>query len=288
MKLPFISIIIPCYNQAQYLPETLDSVLRQTYEHWECIIVNDGSTDNTQVIAQNYCAKDERFRYLPKENGGVSAARNMGIQHSTGSFILPLDSDDIIADTYVEKAIRYFEAHPETKLVYCKAEFFGEIKGQWDLPPYHYQRLLLQNIIFCSAVYRRESYDSSAGYNENMSAGNEDWDFWLTFLNADDVVYQIPEICFYYRIRSNSRNRTIDGLNDLNRKLVQNHLDQYMSNITDIVNIHETILHDSEARRDTYILYLENQISQLVSSKAYRLGKFLLRPLNALKTRLKK
>ena len=66
---PLVSIIVPCYNQAQYLPETLDSVLAQTYPYWECIIVNDGSPDNTEEIAKHYCEKDNRFKYLFKENG---------------------------------------------------------------------------------------------------------------------------------------------------------------------------------------------------------------------------
>ena len=79
MNNPLVSIIVPCYNQAQYLPETLDSVLAQTYPYWECIIVNDGSPDNTEEIAKHYCEKDSRFKYVYKENGGLSSARNVSL-----------------------------------------------------------------------------------------------------------------------------------------------------------------------------------------------------------------
>lgn len=83
---PLISIIIPCYNQAQYLPETLQSVMEQVYPNWECLIVNDGSPDNTEEIALDWCRKDTRFRYLSKPNGGLSDTRNFGIKHSSGKY----------------------------------------------------------------------------------------------------------------------------------------------------------------------------------------------------------
>ncbi len=92
-----VSIVVPCYNQAHFLDETLQSVLDQSYSNWECIIVNDGSPDNTEDIAKQWCNKDYRFTYLYKENGGLCSARNAGISISKGEFILPLDSDDIIA-----------------------------------------------------------------------------------------------------------------------------------------------------------------------------------------------
>ena len=97
MQKSIVSIIVPCYNYAALFREALDSVLAQTYDDWECIIVNDGSTDDTEEIALQYCQKDERFIYFYKENGGHSSARNYGIKKSKGEYILPLDPDDKIA-----------------------------------------------------------------------------------------------------------------------------------------------------------------------------------------------
>lgn len=91
-----VSVIIPCYKQAQYLDEALQSVFNQTYANWECIIVNDGSPDNTAEVANWWLEKDRRFRYLIQENAGLSSARNSGIDYATGEFILPLDADDKI------------------------------------------------------------------------------------------------------------------------------------------------------------------------------------------------
>ena len=107
--MPKVSIIVPCYNQAQYLEDALQSVVFQTYKDWECIIVNDGSVDNTEIIAKNWLLKDNRFKYLHQENGGLSMARNSGIKLAEGDFILPLDADDKISSNYIEKAIEEFK-----------------------------------------------------------------------------------------------------------------------------------------------------------------------------------
>ena len=93
--MPKVSVIVPCYNQGEYLADALESVLYQTFTDWECIIVNDGSSDNTEEVANKFCELDKRFKYISQTNQGVSAARNNGIKASSGTYILPLDGDDV-------------------------------------------------------------------------------------------------------------------------------------------------------------------------------------------------
>ena len=100
-ELAKVSVIVPVYNQGEFLSEALESVLQQTYPNWECIIVNDGSTDNSGEVAKGYVNKDDRFKYLYQDNSGVAAARNNGIRHSDGFYILPLDSDNVLCPTYL-------------------------------------------------------------------------------------------------------------------------------------------------------------------------------------------
>ena len=138
---PLISVIVPCYNQAQYLDEALQSVLSQTYQHWECIIVNDGSLDDTEELTNKWLAKDNRFRYLYKENRGLSSARNYGIENAAGEFILPLDADDKIAANYILLAVQSFQEDSSLKIVYCKAEKFGNEFGVWYLKPFSLMNL---------------------------------------------------------------------------------------------------------------------------------------------------
>lgn len=202
-----VSVIVPCYNQALYLSDALNSLLSQTYTEWEAIIVDDGSPDNTEEIARPFCQSDSRIHYYRKENGGVASARNFGIGKAKGTYILPLDADDMIAPTYIEKAVKAFEKNPSYKMVYCKASFFGGKKKRWNVAYSGYESLLLWNSIFCSAMYRRQDCLDIGGYDESMLLGLEDWEFNIRFLDKQSLVYQIPERLFYYRKKKISRSR---------------------------------------------------------------------------------
>lgn len=224
-----ISIIIPCYNQAQYLPETLDSVLSQSYQNWECVIVDDGSPDNTKDVAEVFCKKDNRFIYLYKENGGLASARNFGIQHSSGDYILPLDSDDIIDSTFLEKTLQVLVSDSEIKVVYTKVMAFGLINQEFKLPICTMERMLARNCIVCTALYRKTDYNQTMGYNENMKYGLEDWDFWLSMLENGGKVYQIPELLFFYRIRKKAMHNSItdEQFDYLRKQIWLNHRKLY-------------------------------------------------------------
>ncbi len=270
-----VSVIVPCYKQAEYLSETLDSVFTQTYQNWECVIVNDGSPDNTEEIAKKYLVKDRRFKYVSQENKGLSSARNTGIAHSEGEYILPLDADDKIGSTYLEKAIARFEEVPETKLVYCKAELFGKINCYWDLEDYDYEKFIWNNCIFCTAMFRRSDYDLTDGYNMNMVHGNEDWDFWLSLLKKNDVVYRIEEVLFYYRVKEISmRTRLTQFLQENLVQLCQNHIEIYEPYKERIVLYHKQL---------DELSYFHSELDRVRSSHAYRLGKFLLKPFSWIK-----
>lgn len=259
-----VSIIVPCYNQAEYLSETLDSVLAQTYYNWECVIVNDGSPDNTEEIAKMYLEKDGRFKYLCQENKGLATARNVGIAISEGEFILPLDADDLIEPTYLEKAIQHFASYPETKIVYCKADKFGEEKGVWYLEPYDYKKIIWRNCIFCSALYRRKDYDKTIGYNPNMVHGYEDWDFWLQLLTPNDMVFCINEVLFHYRIKKESRSTEHNKYITYSHiQIYKNHPHIYEQYAQNIISIQNDLMHYKEL------------CSSIKSSLLYKIGEKL-------------
>lgn len=241
-----VSIIVPCYYLAKYLPETLDSVLAQTYQSWECIIVNDGSIDETEKVANLYLDKDKRFKYIYQSNQGVSSARNNGIRNSLGTYILPLDADDLIAPQYIEEAVQILNKYDDVKIVNCNYQNFGEVKGS-VYPKFSIKKLLTENMIVCTSFFRKKHFDETNGYNENMIHGIEDWDFWLTLLSNGGQVYTIPKFYFFYRIRSNSRQRSInqEKYNLLKNQLYLNHHQLYFTafgNPIDIYNKHFKIL----------------------------------------------
>lgn len=202
-----VSVIIPCYNQGQYVMETLDSVLNQTYQNLEVIIVNDGSDDQqtTSILDQ---IDRKNVQVLHTDNQGLAAARNNGIQVAQGQIVLPLDSDDLIAPDYVEQAVAILEKNEDVGIVYCRAQLFGAIETEWQLPPYSLKEILLDNVIFCSALFRKSDWQAVGGYDPGMIYGWEDYDFWLSLIELGRKVYQIPEILFSYRVTSDSMVRS--------------------------------------------------------------------------------
>ncbi len=193
----FISIIVPCYNQAHFLDEALQSVLNQTSPNWECIIVNDGSTDDLEDIVLKWIEKDKRFKYFFKENGGLSSARNFGIKKAEHDIILPLDSDDKIHENLISEVVNEFKSS-HADVVYYDVEFFGEKKGLYSLPKYQYKRLLTRNTFIACTPFKKESYLKIGGYDEQLKSF-EDWDLWIRMLNQNSKVVKINKTLYYYR-----------------------------------------------------------------------------------------
>ena len=211
-----VSIIVPCYNQSHFLNESLQSVLDQTYVDWECIIVNDGSRDNTESIAQQWCEKDNRFSYLYKENGGLSSARNAGITKSDGEFILPLDADDYIQKDYLSKLVPKLYQDDSLAIVSCYSEFFKKSLNNiiFELKPegttYHY--LLYVNQLIATSLFRKICWEEVGGYDETMKKGFEDWEFWIAITKRGWKYKVIEEFLFYYR--KSKKSMLVDTLNN--------------------------------------------------------------------------
>jgi glycosyltransferase involved in cell wall biosynthesis len=119
VKTPSVSIIIPCYNGARTLRQTLESVRRQTLADWECILVDDGSTDESGIIFESYRKMDVRFRSIRQGNQGLASARNRGLQNATGIYIQFLDADDLLLENKLESAVETLQSNPKADAVYC-------------------------------------------------------------------------------------------------------------------------------------------------------------------------
>lgn len=229
---PKVSVIIPCYNLGQYVDEAVESVLGQTLQDFEIIIVNDGSTDeNTNEILRNY--DRPKTRVITTENQGVSAARNTGIKACSGEYILCLDADDKIGNTYLEKAVEVLDNNENVGIVYCEVEFFGERSGKWELPKYHFPSILLFNCIHSVGMYRKSDWQKTGGYNSNMIYGWEDYDFWLYVIELGREVVRLPEVLLYYRQRSDSRDKAVkqEQFIQIYSQIFRNHQKLYADNI---------------------------------------------------------
>lgn len=203
---PLVSVIIPIYNMEKYLQECVNSVVNQSYQNLEIILVDDGSNDNSGKICDILKKQDKRIKVFHNYNQGVSYSRNFGIKKSNGKYLLALDGDDTIDSTYIEKGVYVLENNINIGIVYCKARLFGYRDEIWNLPEYSLDKMLVENIIFVTALFRKSDFIIVGGFCEDMKYGIEDYDFWLSILELKREVYMIPEILFNYRIRNNSRN----------------------------------------------------------------------------------
>lgn len=205
---PLVSVIVPCYNLAPYLPEAIESIVWQTFTDWECVIVNDGSTDDTSQVAKEIISKhpDKKIYYLEKANGGPAEARNYGIKNSKGKFILPLDADDLIHQSFLEKTVNILLLNPNIHIVYTDLQEFGERKNLVIAEDWNPLKIRFQNHLNYCSLYRREVWESVGGYDPNKrNVGYEDWDFWISSAEKGFNAKRIPEPLFFYRIRRRSR-----------------------------------------------------------------------------------
>lgn len=272
---PLVSVIIPCFNHGHYLHEAIGSVKASSLQNFEVIIVDDGSTDSaTQAVYDT--AIIEGCTLICKANEGLAAARNTGIAASRGKYILPLDADDRISSTYLEEASAVLDQRPEVKIVYGKAAYFDGKEGPWNLPDFDLQTLLTQNLIFCSAMYRRSDFDNTIGYNPNMVYGFEDWDFWISMLENGGEVFRLPKVHFFYRVKAGSMVRSLDAdkFHFLRRQVYLNHLPFYTDNFTDPINQFFELQHFRPYKDAFYMIE---------QSLDYRIGRALLAPLRFIK-----
>lgn len=177
---PKISVVIPCYNHGDYIEDTVDSVLVQTFNNYEIIIVDDGSTDKkTLQVLNEIHYKHPEIKIIHQPNGHLSNARNTGIGASHGEFFLPLDSDDVIEPTMLEKCYEEILKNKKLGFVYTYVHFFGDINFVWKNQEYNFYDLLFFNHPTVCGLVRKKAWEDVGGYDENMKSGYEDWEFWI-------------------------------------------------------------------------------------------------------------
>lgn len=228
-----VSIIIPCYNQANYIRESIESALNQTYKNIEIIIINDASTDNSSAIIKEYADQNTNIIFInEKENQGVVKSRNLAISKCNGYYILPLDGDDKIAPSFVEKAVNILDNDEDIRIVYSKTMLYGDKNKEFKLDVFNPDTIIFNNCIPNTAMYRKQDFLKVGGYKDYMKEGIEDWELWISILeiakNKGKCAYRINDLLFFYRY-SNSKTRndiSFEKINKLYVNIIANH--QYL------------------------------------------------------------
>lgn len=206
-ELPLVSVAIALYNMEQYVSETLDSVLQSDYPNLEVIVMNDGSTDGSLQIVEQYQKQWPNLHCYSQTNQGAVTARNEAIRRASGKYILPVDADNRIAPDFISAAVEVLESNPEVKVVAPSAEFIGDRSGEWKLPPFSRELLASRNMMDTCAMYAKTEWERVGGYNKEIIA-REDWVFWIAVLKDGGKVVKLPKVGLYYRIRSGSKRIT--------------------------------------------------------------------------------
>ena len=203
---PKISIIIPCWNQAQYLPDAIESALGQTFKAHEVIVISDGSPDETRYVAQQY-----PIRYIETTNRGLAAARNTGIMNMTGDYFFPLDSDDKLVPNCLQRIANIIELNPDADIIAPSFKCFGKYDSEVilmpnpqleDFKPVDF-KTPMNRIGYFSAI-KKEALLEVGGYSPRMTWGWEDYHLWINMLSKGKKIVTIPEVLVLYRTKEES------------------------------------------------------------------------------------
>ncbi len=228
--MPAVSVVMPAFNVAPYIGEAIESVLGQTYGDLELLVVDDGSTDGSDVLADGYASRDSRVRVIRQPNGGISTARNHALRIATSPVIAILDSDDAWDPSYLRDQMAILDARADVDVVTGNAWFLGGSQNGHPARPWPDRRpaptladmLTDETAVFIMSIFRRRVYETIGPFDETLRT-NEDYDFWLRAACADFVFHRNDRPLGYYRRRDNSLSadelRMLPGILQVLRKL---------------------------------------------------------------------
>lgn len=239
---PTVTIVIPCYNLGRYLEETVESVLGQTRDDFEIVIVDDGSTDTeTRALLDGY--ERPKTRVLRTENRGLAAARNLGAAESEAPFLCFLDADDRLRPRFCERTLAVLESEPDLHFCSCWLENFGIREGLWQPERCDLAQLLAECTVLTASPVRREAFEAVGGFDEEMPiAGYEDWELWIRLVAAAYPGTILREVLFDYRRRPGSMSAVCcseQGHEILFEYMVKKHRTVFEQNLNDILALKE-------------------------------------------------
>ena len=237
-RTPHVSIVMPVLNAGDYLTQALASVAAQTFRDFELVIVDDGSTEERTRELLDAAARRPGVSLHRTENRGPSRARNLAIEHARGAYILPLDADDYLEPTFLERTVPVLDADPRLGVAYTWVGLVGGHHGVWKTGGFSLVELLSRCTIHVTSLYRRELWAAVGGYDPRFVESCEDWDLWLGAAARGWRGRCVPEVLVYYRRSDTSREKhsRVPGVSTrLMRTLVAKHRALYEAHLEDAI-----------------------------------------------------
>ena len=197
-KPPRVSVIVPCHNTHRYLGQTLDSIRTQTTDDLEIIVVDDGSTDPETIAYLN--ALDDDVRVVRQRNRGLAGARNTGFREARGTYVVPLDCDDWIDTSFIERTLAAIERNSEASFAVCHINLEDEASGVLRKHYNFFEQLFLNQLPYCVLI-PKAVWEEVGGYDQTLRRGYEDWEFSIRLGARGKFGVVVPEPLFHYRVR---------------------------------------------------------------------------------------
>lgn len=227
---PLVSIIMPCYNYGAFISVSLNKLLEQEYTNWECLIIDNGSTDNSRDEILKFAEKDPRFKYYFQAQAGPSAARNLGLKNAIGKYIQFLDADDFLQENKLFSQVEFLEKNESIDVAFSDALYFenndvnNPYKATWSVKApvkeidgnsdFTYLKLLEGNrLVISGPMFRRNLTSINSGFLENLKY-NEDWEFWLRLARngARFKFVEAKNAKSLIRIHSSNSSKNLNGM----------------------------------------------------------------------------
>lgn len=271
-----VTIIVTSYNYGQYLDECIGSLHNQTYKFIEIIVVDDGSDDLSTIEKLNELEKRGE-QIIRIKNSGVSVARNVGVNCAQGKYIIFLDGDDKLENTFVEKVMDLQIKNKDVLLVYSFTRFFGSINRLRILKNHpNYKQLLVYNSAFgITCLLQKKRILDIGGFNEKMRLGIEDWEFFIRYCYSGMKVGRVNQALFYYRIKPGSRSKEITKSVKktllMRLEIIRNNMDLYSENFEQLMKFK---LGESPQRNISYILFKSHNAILLLYNILFKQDKW--------------
>ncbi|EIA10420.1 glycosyltransferase family 2 protein [Flavobacterium frigoris] len=279
-KSPKVTVVIPCFNDGNFIQETVNSVFKQTFQDFQVIIVDDGSNESTKEVLK--ALKNDRVNIITQNNRGPSSARNTGMKNANSEYILIIDSDDTFEVSFLEKAITILNENSDIGAVSSHCTVFinnDEVISEHRPKGGGISDFLFDNNSVSFALIRKKTWEEVGGYDEKMINGFEDWEFWIALTKKEWKVGMIPELLFNYRIKdenSVNQNAKLNYRESNLNYIYKKHHDVYVNHFSEMVDFLTNLAQRNKRNEIKY----KNSID-------YKIGRFILCPLRFIKKSLK-